>query len=179
MYIWQKKVDEVGKKGVKTRFCEAVKQSMCRMRQVAQRGLSVLLRRRTQCPVQVSLIYMWHTRECIMAHIWMSHGTRMNESWYTYEWVLAHIRMSYVTHRGEACRCCFADAHNVSCSSLCRDPFIYACHESLCAWHDWLIMAHMWMSHVTHADVMSIVWLNTNASFVAYKWVSYKFINES
>jgi len=23
-----------------------------------------------------------------MAHVWMSHGTRMNESWHTYEWVM-------------------------------------------------------------------------------------------
>jgi len=34
---------------------------------------------------------IWHTYEWVMAHIWMSHGTHMNESWHTYEWVMAHI----------------------------------------------------------------------------------------
>ena len=33
----------------------------------------------------------WHSYEWVMAHVWMSHGTRINESWHTYEWVMAHI----------------------------------------------------------------------------------------
>jgi len=27
----------------------------------------------------------------VTSHIWMSHGTHMNESWHTFEWVMAHI----------------------------------------------------------------------------------------
>jgi len=40
----------------------------------------------------------------VVSHIWMSHGTPMNESWHTYEWVMAHILtcvhgdVSRVTH---------------------------------------------------------------------------------
>ena len=30
------------------------------------------------------------TYERVMAQIWISHGTHMNESWHTYEWVMAH-----------------------------------------------------------------------------------------
>ena len=33
-----------------------------------------------------SLTYEW-----VMVHIWMSHGTHMNESWHTFEWVMAHM----------------------------------------------------------------------------------------
>jgi len=39
----------------------------------------------------------------VMAHIWMSHVTRMHESCHTHEWVMAHICMSHVTHTNEAC----------------------------------------------------------------------------
>jgi len=76
VYIWQKKMDEVGKKGVKTRFFEAVKQSMRRMRQVAQRGLSVLLCRRHD----TSVLRTWLTAApllcsfvgiCIYMYIYM------------------------------------------------------------------------------------------------------------
>ena len=28
---------------------------------------------------------LWHTYECVMAHIRMSHGTHMNETWHTYD----------------------------------------------------------------------------------------------
>jgi len=50
-------------KGVKTRILEAVKETMSWTREVAERGLSLLLRRRTECLVQVSFIYVWHTCE--------------------------------------------------------------------------------------------------------------------
>ena len=39
--------------------------------------------------------------EWVMAHVWMSHGTRMHESWHTYEWVMAHVWMSHGTHVNE------------------------------------------------------------------------------
>ena len=45
----------------------------------------------------------------VMPHIWMSHGTHMNESWphmnaswRTYEWVMAHICMSHDAHVNES-----------------------------------------------------------------------------
>jgi len=44
------------------------------------------------------------THGCVMSHIWMSHGTNMNEScqlWGTYEWFMSHIWMSHVTHINE------------------------------------------------------------------------------
>jgi len=45
----------------------------------------------------------WRLRVCgtcctYMRHVWMSYGTRMNESWHTYEWVMAHIWMSHGTY---------------------------------------------------------------------------------
>jgi len=38
-----------------------------------------------------------------MAHIWMSHGTHMNESCHTYEWAMSHIWMSHATHMNNEC----------------------------------------------------------------------------
>jgi len=53
------------------------------------------------------------TYECVMSHIWMSHGAHMKEvtvvliqcecvwmteSWRTYEWVMAHMWMRHVTN---------------------------------------------------------------------------------
>ena len=63
---------------------------------------------------------MWF--EWVMAHIWMSHVTHMNESCHTYEWVMSRIWMSHVTHMNESCH--------------------------TCKW----VMSHTWMSHVTHVD---------------------------
>ena len=61
--------------------------------------------------------------ECrVMAHIWMSHGTHMNEPRHTYEWVMAHIWMSHGTHMNEPRRT-----------------------------HKW-VMAHLWMSHGAPID---------------------------
>jgi len=52
----------------------------------------------------VAHIWMSHgTKEWVMAHMWMSHGTHMNESWHTYEWVMAHIWMRHVTRINESC----------------------------------------------------------------------------
>jgi len=37
----------------------------------------------------------WHTYQCVMAHISMSHSIHMNESWCTYQFVVSHIGMSH------------------------------------------------------------------------------------
>jgi len=37
-----------------------------------------------------------------MAHIWLSHGTPMNETWHTYEWFMAHEWMIHCTHMNES-----------------------------------------------------------------------------
>jgi len=48
----------------------------------------------------------------VMAHMWMSHGTHMNESWHTYEWIVSPssryilysiLWMSHGTHVNESC----------------------------------------------------------------------------
>jgi len=44
------------------------------------------------------LMYEW-----VMAHIWMSLGTHMNESWHTYEWVLCEWVMSHVWMSHDSC----------------------------------------------------------------------------
>jgi len=40
--------------------------------------------------------------EWFMSHMWMGHGTRVDESWQTYGWVIAHIWMSHGTHMDES-----------------------------------------------------------------------------
>jgi len=42
------------------------------------------------------MAHLWDTNvvshgEIVMAHIWMSYGTHIDESWHTYGWVMAHI----------------------------------------------------------------------------------------
>ena len=32
--------------------------------------------------------WVWYTHKCVIAHVWMRHGARMNESCHTYEWVM-------------------------------------------------------------------------------------------
>jgi len=39
-----------------------------------------------------------HARECVMAHIWMSHVTHRNASCYTYGWVMWHVWHMTHTH---------------------------------------------------------------------------------
>jgi len=38
------------------------------------------------------------TYECVMSHIWMNHFTYMDESCHTHEWVVAHICMRRIDH---------------------------------------------------------------------------------
>ena len=93
---------------------------------------------------------LWHTYEWVMAHIWMSHGTRMNESWHTYEWVMAHIWMSHGTHMTES-------------------------------WHtyEW-VMAHVWRNRTPYKRVTSLIWMShgmshgthMNESWHTYDWVT-------
>jgi len=53
-----------------------------------------------------TIFCVWHTYEGVTAHIWMSHGTHMNELWHTYEWVISNIWMSHSTHMNESCHTC-------------------------------------------------------------------------
>jgi len=61
------------------------------------------------CPSYQSVICRMY--KCVMAHISMSHGTRMNESCPsyqsvicpTYEWVMTHLSMSHGTRLDESC----------------------------------------------------------------------------
>jgi len=77
----------------------------------------------------------WYFVSPFISHIWMSHGTHMNESWHTYEWVLSHIWIRHVTHTNE--------------SSM---PRIRASQSS----NNWLfippLMSHIWLSHTTHLN---------------------------
>jgi len=68
--------------------------------------------------------------EYAISHMWMSHGTHMNESWHTYEWVIAHIWMSHGTHTDGSC-------HNESCHILMR-------HANM------NVSCLIWMTHVTY-----------------------------
>ena len=70
---------------------------------------------------------LWHTCEWVMAHMWMSDGTRMNEVWHVYAWIVLHM------------------AH------VCHDSFTPV---------PWLI--HTWAmthSHVCHDSFTRVPWL--------------------
>jgi len=81
----------------------------------------------------------------VMAHMWISHGTHVNESWHTCERVMAHIRMSsrhVVTHSRHI--------------SLCHVTHMNESYH-IYAW----VMAHTWMSHGT----------DMHESWHTYEWV--------
>ena len=54
-----------------------------------------------------------------MSHIWISHGTYMNESWLIYEWVMAHIRMSNTSRI-----CCVLSCSEHELCAMCRASFM-------------------------------------------------------
>jgi len=76
----------------------------------------------------------WHTYEWVMAHAWMSHGTRMNESWHTHEWVMSHT--THITRVVAQCE--------RSCGETCRT------HEWVMAHQEW-VMAHTQISHINES----------------------------
>ena len=82
-----------------------------------------------------------HIHEWVMAHIWMSHGTYMNESWHIYEWVMAHIGMSHVTQAIYIHTCIFIHSQEW-----------HIVHRSEWGLHinEW-VMAHIGISHVKQA----------------------------
>jgi len=43
--------------------------------------------------------YVW----CFVSHIWMSHGTHTDELWHTCERVIAHVGVSHITRMNASC----------------------------------------------------------------------------
>ena len=54
-------------------------------------------------PIDCKVHSMADCATLVMAHIWMSHVTHMNESCHICEWGISHIWMSHVTHLNEWC----------------------------------------------------------------------------
>ena len=120
----------------------------------------------THPSASTSVQYEW-----IMAHIWMSHVTHMEESCHTYGWVMSHIWMSHVTHMEESCH-----TYGWVMSHIWMS---YVTHmDESCHTYGW-VMSHMWMSHVTHMNDFLLepayparpsVW-HINKVCRAYEWV--------
>ena len=89
----------------------------------------------------------WHTYDWVMAHIWMSHGTRMNEfewrmneshtneSWHTYEWVSSHRRNGVMAHDSMMVWMSRKSHMNESCLLCIFLQCVTVCHSVLqCTW---------------------------------------------
>ena len=112
---------------------------------------------------------MSHTCEWIMSHMWMNHGTHVNESWHTCTTttkpiasnisVMSHMWMRHVTHINESCHTyewVMSDKWIMSrmychCITNCHQyphefvqPFAECMHM-----HNMTYMSHLWMNHVT------------------------------
>jgi len=104
----------------------------------------------------------WHSYEWVMALIWMSHGTHMNESqvkwhigvrheWYpSYEWVMALIWRSHGTHMNESQVISHIGARHESHPS----STIHVCR---CIRTRTEPCSPIQMSHVTQLRVMSLL----------------------
>ena len=97
------------------------------------------------------------SRERVMAHTWMGHGTHMNESWHTYWWVMENVWMSHVTHM-----------NGVMFHTWASHELWTRLHMNE-SWHthEW-VMAHTWISHGAHMNeawhtydwVISHIWMD-------------------
>jgi len=107
---------------------------------------------------------------CLSYHMWMSYGTRVNESWHTCEWVMtqstcAQCRssrsgaLSVISHVDELWRTCkWVMAHiwmshgtkNVYMTHTSRSGALSVISRVNALWHtcNW-VMAHIWISHGT------------------------------
>ena len=92
----------------------------------------------------------------VMAHIWMSHETSMNESWHTQAWVMAHTWMSHGAHMNESCTYMNELWH------IYKWVMKTLTHMND-SWHtyEW-VLTHVWMSHE----------IRLNESWHIYEWVT-------
>ena len=81
--------------------------------------------------------HIWcHTCEWVMAHMWISHGTYVNESWHMYEWVMAHNchtcdtwSHTHTWHDGDCAQCC-----NLPAGGMLQR--IYTATTHMCTMHE-------------------------------------------
>jgi len=100
-----------------------------------------------------SIKYGDFTQVCVMAHVWMSHGTRMNESRYMYEWVMAHVGMRLGTYMRHGTYMKWKSTHMCeSCPTLNKWHHTWVKHapHTIESRHtyEW-VTSHVWMSHAT------------------------------
>jgi len=80
------------------------------------------------------------TIECVMARIWISHGTHMHASLHTYKRVVLHTWMSV--------KSCYTYewvmSHMWKSHGTCMNESYHT--------YEW-VMSHIWMSHVTHTHM--------------------------
>jgi len=140
-------------------------------------------------PLQLSRFYRLpqgescHTYEWVMSHIWMSHvthmwirhGTHMEEPCHTYEWVTSRLWMSHDARMNASP----AWMSHVTVASICNQRAFMADRKVSHGTHIWMshvmrmyksyiwchtyewVMSHLSMNHVTHM----------NESCNTYEWV--------
>jgi len=115
----------------------------------------------------------WHTYEWVMAHIWMSHGTHMNDVSTHMIWVMAHIWVSHGTrinescHTHEWCECTYESLHifewvkahiwrshgtRTKESNHTTATYCTTLQHIICTF-EW-VKAHVWISVYTHIWIM-------------------------
>ena len=85
--------------GLLTTLCKSICGS-CSIYRTSPKNMS--MRSQVRDSLEEIPIYVCVQTHTWITHIWMSHGTRMNESWHTYEWVMAHVWMSHGTRMNES-----------------------------------------------------------------------------
>jgi len=101
-------------------------------------------------------------------HLWMSHGTHINESWQTYKWIMAHVQMSHGARTHESWH---TYGRNSRAPWWIQRHYLWMRHGThMKALHiyDW-VMAHIWTRHCTH---MIELW-HTYERVIAHKCMSH------
>jgi len=99
----------------------------------------------------------WHTYAGVLAYVWMSPGTRMNESFQTCQWVeIRHLGMPIM-------------AHVWMSHGTCMNEFWHT-HERV-LWNTW--MSYVGHIRITHMNESCLIWMSCvmNESWHTCEWV--------
>ena len=100
----------------------------------------------------------WHTLQLALSHVWVSIIAKTNEFRHADYRVMAHMAMCNTAHRNESCR------QFEWVTLLSHGTYMNGSRHT----YDW-VMSHIWVSQVTHMNELC----HTYASVMSHVWMSH------